>query len=76
MLLENRVVFLTGGAGGIGRECALAYLREGASVVIADLDADQASNRGGSRASYYSRALRLGRRTLSTTRSGCGIGAL
>jgi len=42
MLLENKVVFLTGGAGGIGRECALAYVREGASVVIADLDADQA----------------------------------
>jgi NAD(P)-dependent dehydrogenase (short-subunit alcohol dehydrogenase family) len=42
MLLENRVVFLTGGAGGIGRECALAYVREGASVVIADVDADQA----------------------------------
>jgi NAD(P)-dependent dehydrogenase (short-subunit alcohol dehydrogenase family) len=34
MLLENKVVFLTGGAGGIGRECALAYVREGASVVI------------------------------------------
>jgi len=42
MLLENKVVFLTGAASGIGRECALACAREGASVVIADADADQA----------------------------------
>jgi len=42
MLLENKVVFLTGAAGGIGRECALACAREGASVAIADIDLDQA----------------------------------
>ena len=38
-LLKDRVVFLTGGANGIGRECAVAYAQEGAHVVIADLDA-------------------------------------
>ena len=37
-LLSNAVVFLTGGAQGIGRECALAYAREGAHVAIADTD--------------------------------------
>ncbi|MGA2808506.1 MAG: glucose 1-dehydrogenase [Terracidiphilus sp.] len=42
MLLENKVVFLTGAASGIGRECALACAREGASVVVADVDSDQA----------------------------------
>jgi NAD(P)-dependent dehydrogenase (short-subunit alcohol dehydrogenase family) len=42
MLLENKVVFLTGAANGIGRECALACAREGASVVVADIDLDQA----------------------------------
>jgi meso-butanediol dehydrogenase/(S,S)-butanediol dehydrogenase/diacetyl reductase len=42
LLLENKVVFLTGGANGIGRECALACAREGASVVVADVDADAA----------------------------------
>jgi meso-butanediol dehydrogenase / (S,S)-butanediol dehydrogenase / diacetyl reductase len=42
MLLENKVVFLTGAANGIGRECALACAREGASVVVADVDLDQA----------------------------------
>jgi len=38
MLLENKVVFLTGGASGIGRECAIAYAAEGAKVAIADTD--------------------------------------
>jgi meso-butanediol dehydrogenase / (S,S)-butanediol dehydrogenase / diacetyl reductase len=42
MLLEGKVVFLTGAASGIGRECALAYAREGASVAVVDIDFDQA----------------------------------
>jgi meso-butanediol dehydrogenase/(S,S)-butanediol dehydrogenase/diacetyl reductase len=42
MLLENKVVFLTGAASGIGRECALACIREGASVAVADVDFDGA----------------------------------
>jgi meso-butanediol dehydrogenase/(S,S)-butanediol dehydrogenase/diacetyl reductase len=33
-LLQNKVVFLTGGSVGIGWECAKAYAREGAKVVI------------------------------------------
>lgn len=41
-LLDNRIIFLTGGGQGIGRECALAYSREGATVVIADIDGDSA----------------------------------
>jgi NAD(P)-dependent dehydrogenase (short-subunit alcohol dehydrogenase family) len=34
---ENKVAFVTGGANGIGRATALAFAREGASVVVADL---------------------------------------
>jgi NAD(P)-dependent dehydrogenase (short-subunit alcohol dehydrogenase family) len=41
-LLQDKVIFLTGGAQGIGRECALAYAAEGAQVVIADLNLDSA----------------------------------
>ncbi|WP_210518038.1 SDR family NAD(P)-dependent oxidoreductase [Hymenobacter terricola] len=35
--LENKVVFITGGASGLGRASAVAAAREGAQVVIADL---------------------------------------
>jgi len=35
MLLRDRIIFLTGGSDGIGRECARAYSAEGAIVVIA-----------------------------------------
>jgi meso-butanediol dehydrogenase/(S,S)-butanediol dehydrogenase/diacetyl reductase len=34
--LANRVIVLTGGGEGIGRECALAYARAGAAVAILD----------------------------------------
>ena len=36
LLLQDKVIFLTGGSGGIGWDCARAYAAEGASVVIAD----------------------------------------
>src|SRR6266702_3686947 len=41
--LEDKVVVLTGGASGIGHECALAYAREGAVVAILDRDFKQAT---------------------------------
>jgi meso-butanediol dehydrogenase / (S,S)-butanediol dehydrogenase / diacetyl reductase len=43
-LLSDKVVFLTGAASGIGRECALAYAREGGIVVLADIDRVAAEN--------------------------------
>ncbi len=40
--LADKVIFLTGGAQGIGRECALAYAREEARVVVADIQLEEA----------------------------------
>jgi NAD(P)-dependent dehydrogenase (short-subunit alcohol dehydrogenase family) len=38
--LEGKVALVTGGAKGIGRAAALGFAREGAAVVVADVDAD------------------------------------
>src|SRR6476469_5474439 len=36
--MKDKVVIITGGASGIGRATAIAFAREGATVVIGDLD--------------------------------------
>ncbi|MBV9556896.1 MAG: SDR family oxidoreductase [Pseudolabrys sp.] len=38
MRLKDRVAIITGGGRGIGRDIALAYAKEGAKVVIAEID--------------------------------------
>jgi len=40
MRLNNKVAGITGAGSGIGRESALLFAREGARVVVADVDAD------------------------------------
>jgi len=38
MRLKNKVAIVTGGAAGLGKAATVAFAREGASVVIADID--------------------------------------
>jgi NAD(P)-dependent dehydrogenase (short-subunit alcohol dehydrogenase family) len=47
-VLDGQVVLVTGGAGGIGRECALLAAREGARVVVNDLGGSLAGGDEGS----------------------------
>ncbi|MDB5802775.1 MAG: 3-hydroxybutyrate dehydrogenase [Betaproteobacteria bacterium] len=38
MLLKDKVAYITGAASGIGREIAIVFAREGAKIVVADLN--------------------------------------
>jgi 3(or 17)beta-hydroxysteroid dehydrogenase len=54
--IKDKVIFITGGAGGVGRECAHLMVKEGGQVVVADLDEAQgnavAEELGSDRAQY------------------------
>lgn len=37
-IMENKAGLVTGAGSGIGRACALAFAREGATVMVSDLN--------------------------------------
>ena len=37
MRFTNKTVFITGAAGGIGRQTGLSFAKEGANVAVSDL---------------------------------------
>lgn len=47
MRFEGKVVIVTGGAGGIGQASASLFARDGAKVVVADIDADRGEEAAG-----------------------------
>ena len=46
--LKNKVVIVTGGASGVGRDAALLFASEGARVAIADVDESGGRSAGAS----------------------------
>ena len=42
MRFTNKTVFITGAAGGIGRQTGLSFAKEGANIAVTDLDFDMA----------------------------------
>jgi NAD(P)-dependent dehydrogenase (short-subunit alcohol dehydrogenase family) len=57
--LEDQVVIITGGALGIGKAFALAMAKEGARIVIADLDLDASKAAAGELRQHGGKALPL-----------------
>lgn len=56
MRLKNKIALITGAASGIGRSCAELFAKEGATVIITDIDDDngqQLTTKIGENSLYY-----------------------
>ncbi len=75
MRFENRTAMITGGAIGFGRAFARALVAEGASVVIADIDADMAERTAASLVSNGGHAIAVDCDVADTERVDAAIDA-
>jgi 3-oxoacyl-[acyl-carrier protein] reductase len=75
MRFENRTAMITGGAIGFGRAFARALVAEGASVVIADIDADMAERTAASLVSDGGQAIAVDCDVADTERVDAAIDA-
>jgi 3-oxoacyl-[acyl-carrier protein] reductase len=75
MRFENRTAIITGGAIGFGRAFARALVAEGASVVIADIDADMAERTAASLVSDGGQAIAVDCDVADTERVDAAIDA-
>jgi NAD(P)-dependent dehydrogenase (short-subunit alcohol dehydrogenase family) len=75
MRFENRTAMITGGAIGFGRAFARALVAEGASVVIADIDADMAERTAASLVSNGGQAIAVDCDVADTERVDAAIDA-
>jgi 3-oxoacyl-[acyl-carrier protein] reductase len=75
MRFENRTAMITGGAIGFGRAFARALVTEGASVVIADIDADMAERTAASLVSNGGQAIAVDCDVADTERVDAAVDA-
>ena len=75
MRFENRTAMITGGAIGFGRAFARALVAEGASVVIADIDADMAERTAASLVSNGGQAIAVDCDVADTERVDAAVDA-
>ena len=78
--LQDRVAIITGAGSGIGQASAVLFAREGASVAVADIDADAAADtvrtietQGGRAAAYSVTAFDSTSLAMSATTSSTSL---
>ena len=42
MRFKDKIIFITGAAGGIGHDACLSFAKEGASIAVTDIDLEMA----------------------------------
>jgi len=60
MRLKDKVALITGGARGIGRSIALLFAQEGANIVVADVNIEEAQKTAGEIQSLGGQAMAIG----------------